>query len=113
MGRIKREYIWAILALGIAIVLAYVLVSVTDENVKSQSSSYCVDERTRSLVRDMAMDSFDTAFRKHVEHLFDIWVKDPAEQPKRASRGMQLAISAYVRARSDALKWDPQICSPD
>ena len=113
MNRISREYLWAILALAIAIVLAYVLVNVADYPSQSQATPYCVDERTRGIVREMAMDSFDTAFKKHVEHLFDIWAKDPAEQPKRASRGMQLAIGAYVRARSDALKWDPQLCASD
>jgi hypothetical protein len=104
---------WRLLIGFIAIVVTLaVLWALEDREAQSEPGSYCVDEKTRHSIREMALDSFDDAFKKHIGHLFDIWVKDPAEQPKRASRGMQAAIGAYVRARQDALKWEPTICEP-
>ena len=110
MVGLKREMIAAIIALAIAIVLAYVLISLTDAGSQSQSRPECLDEQTRALVLEKALEGIDLGFRNHVAHLFDIWVKDPAEQPRRAKNGMQGGISAYERARADALLWQPRIC---
>jgi hypothetical protein len=45
-----------------------------------------------------------------VKHLFTGWLKDPHQQPDRASAGLQSSIVAYQRARADALKWTPANC---
>jgi hypothetical protein len=79
-------------------------------DAEGQTHQSCVDAKTRDLIRELSLDAIDDSFKKHVVLLFDIWVKDPAEQPKRAKNGMQAAISAYVRARGDAMKWEPTIC---
>lgn len=107
---VRWEYFWAIIALIIAIVLAYVLVSVTDDGAKTQASEQCVDETTRGIIRELALSGADEGFKKHVEHLFEVWVRDPSEQPKRAKRGVQMGINAFVRARADILTWEPPVC---
>jgi hypothetical protein len=37
-------------------------------------------------------------------------MKDEHMQPKRAIDGMEVGISAHVRARSNALSWNPPHC---
>jgi hypothetical protein len=45
--------------------------------------------------------------------LFDIWMKDDHLQPKRAIEGMEIGISAYMRARSNAVSWKPPPCDEE
>jgi hypothetical protein len=48
-----------------------------------------------------------------MKHLFTGWLKDPRDQPGRASAGLQNSIVVYQRARADALKWSPPNCKGD
>ena len=71
----------------------------------------CMDDESRERVRNLMIDGIDTALKSHVQRVFDIWMKDPSGQPKRAKIGMHEGISAYVRSRAEALKWSPPLCS--
>ena len=104
----KQAHVWAIVALMIAILLAYVLITLTKD--APSAPAMCVDEKTREEIRALTLDAIDTGFKAQVTHLFEIWLRDPAEQPKRAVVGMQSAISAYLRARQNAVIWDPPRC---
>jgi len=64
----------------------------------------------REHIRAIALQAFDEALKEHTKGLFDIWLKDVSEQPKRAQAGWRNSLSAYNRAQRDALKWDPQLC---
>jgi hypothetical protein len=77
---------------------------------KSEAVKHCIDDKTREDIRILTLEAVDTGFRQHIAHLFEVWVRDPAEQPKRAKVGLQSGITAYLRARSDALKWEPPSC---
>lgn len=70
----------------------------------------CVSAEDQERLRTLALQGIDEAFKNHTVHLFDIWISDPSDQPKRASKGMQDSIDAYLRARSDSLKWSPPNC---
>jgi hypothetical protein len=48
-----------------------------------------------------------------VQKVFEIWMKDTADQPRRAKVGMHEGIDAYVRSRADALKWNPPRCKAE
>jgi hypothetical protein len=92
-----RELLWAIAALAIAVVLAYVLVLLTPHEAQSESrisppSVY--DDRI--LVLDT--QAIDEAYKKHVMLLFDNWVKDIKGQPGRALKGIDTAREAYIRS---------------
>jgi len=77
---------------------------------ESEPRQGCVDERTRDEIRELTLSAIDNAFQNHIALLFDVWVKDPIEQPKRATNGMQANISAYLRARHNAMDWNPTPC---
>ena len=70
----------------------------------------CVTDEDRVHIRAQVLAAIDDAFRENVGHLFTGWLKDPHQQPARASAGMQSSIVAYQRARADALKWTPESC---
>ena len=57
--------------------------------------------------------AMNEAFKEHVKHTFDIWMKDPAEQPKRARSGVRQGLDAYMRARANVLSFNPPLCKGD
>ena len=78
---------------------------------RAQVSLACMDSRTQEQVRTVVLEGIDQALLNQTVRVFDIWMKDPSEQPKRALTGMDVAISAYVRSRANASKWAPPLCA--
>jgi hypothetical protein len=70
----------------------------------------CMTSNERDRIRAIMIDGLDAALKTHTMQMFDIWMKDPSDQPRRAVVGMTDGISAHVRARANALKWDPPPC---
>lgn len=100
----ERLVIIAVLAavMMLAVIIAF--------GARSQTTTICMGTEEREAIRKLALDAIDQAFQDQVKHLFDVWMKDQSEQPKRASAGMQTAISAHVRARADTMKWNVPTC---
>jgi hypothetical protein len=107
----NREYIWALLTLIIAIVLAFILISVSKDDASSKVQHDCVDPTERERVRQLVFDGIDQGLVTSMSHLFDVWTKDPQNsQPQRAQVGTTNAVNAHVRARKLAFAWDPPPC---
>jgi hypothetical protein len=70
----------------------------------------CVTDEDRVNIRKLVLSAVDDALHDHMKTLFITWIKDPRDQPGRASAGIQAAIVHYQRARADALKWNPPSC---
>lgn len=98
-----------LVGLAIAILITMVLLLALERG-NSTVDQACVDATERELIRANALEGIDHGFDKQVSLLFEIWVKDPHDQPRRAKVGIQNAINAYVRARRDALAWVPPGC---
>ena len=103
----KQQAAWAMLAVLAA--LAAVGVNYTGSSAQPAVPS-CVSDEDRVHIRALVVGAVDDAFKDNVEHLFTGWLKDPHQQPGRASAGLQSSIVAYQRARADALKWSPAAC---
>jgi hypothetical protein len=72
---------------------------------------YCVqDQQQEERIHRLMSQALDDAFKAHISHLFDIWVKDPAEQPARAVNGASTGVNAYVRAQRNLQGWHPPRC---
>jgi hypothetical protein len=71
---------------------------------------HCMEPADRDRILKISLDGIDQALKEHVVRLFDVWVKDRTDQPRRARAGMFDGVNAYLRARSDALKWAPPPC---
>jgi hypothetical protein len=97
------------------IALAVVMLLAVGGAIYSQSDAepakpVCVSDEDRVLIRRQVLSAVDDALHDHMKALFLGWIKDPRDQPNRASAGLQAAIVAYQRARADALKWSPPNC---
>ena len=94
-------------AIGLAVLLGVLGVA---GGATPPQPEICTDSETREKIRALAMHGIDDAFTKHTSLLFEVWVKDAVDQPRRAITGNQANIRAYLRARADVLKWNPQPC---
>jgi hypothetical protein len=96
----------------IALVALALLVGIGLYGVRSEDErmTICVPVAERERIREVVLAGIDRALRDHVVKLFDIWMKDDHMQPKRAIEGMSVGISAHVRARANALSWNPPPC---
>jgi hypothetical protein len=80
------------------------------DRTQAQVAIACVDPEERVRVREIVVQGLDGALKDRVYHLFEQWVRDTTEQPKRATTGLTNAINAHIRARKDALRWNPPPC---
>ena len=104
----------ALLFLFAPMVLTALAVLVTYEAISTAqpqpATPACVTDEDRVIIRRATLDAIDEGLKDHMKTLFAGWIKDPTNQPNRASAGLQAAIVAYQRARTDALKWSPTSC---
>jgi hypothetical protein len=71
----------------------------------------CMDPTEREHLRSLTLHGIDDGFHDQIKHLFETWMKDTSDQPKRAMVGTNNAVNAHVRARANALAWDPPVCT--
>jgi hypothetical protein len=108
---VTRERWIGLLVAGMTIIATLIILWLVDDaGAQYRLASYCIKDTDRELVRNQAFAGVDKGFTDHVGHLFEIWVRDPHEQPKRAKVGIQSGISADLRAREDIQKWEPPRC---
>jgi hypothetical protein len=104
---------WIALAVIVITVLTTLMLIALLERAEGRVPFDCVDVTERERVRELALKGVDDGFVNAMEHLFDIWVKDPnTEQPKRAQVGTGNAVNAHIRARVLILGWAPPTCPP-
>ena len=46
-------------------------------------------------IRQQLLDAADEALRDRIINLFEVWMKDPTDQPRRAITGAHNAVNAY------------------
>jgi hypothetical protein len=97
---------------GIAVAVAVVAgASIYERSIAAQPlTPVCVTDEDRVHIRAQVLTAVDEAFRDNMKHLFTGWLKDPRDQPQRASAGLQNSIVVYQRARADELKWSQVSC---
>jgi hypothetical protein len=101
---------WAfVLVAAIGIVLAGVILFVAWPS-KGAEPAPCMGAEMREQVRGLMLAGIDEALKKHTVRMFDVWMKDHTDQPKRAAAGLNTAVSAYVRSRASAQRWTPPAC---
>jgi hypothetical protein len=108
---VRSEYLWALVTLIIAILLAIILINVAKEDeAPAMVQVDCMDPIERERIREIVLNAVDTGLSEQIQHLFEVWTKDLSDQPKRAQVGTNNALNAHVRARKFALAWDPPRC---
>src|SRR5262245_4751889 len=71
----------------------------------------CMDDETRERLKLVMFEALDNSLKTHIEHVFEVWLKDSRAQPERARTGVQQGIKAYLQARRGVEVWAPPLCS--
>jgi hypothetical protein len=73
--------------------------------------AYCIqDQAQEDKLRSMMHESIDQAFKEHVAHLYDIWMKQQGDTPDQFAHGGHLAVDGWIRAQRGIDKWKPKRC---
>jgi hypothetical protein len=110
MAGMRKEYLWALITLIIAIVLSLILVNIAKDGAQSKVS-VCVTTAQRDHIRSVMLTAVDHALDEQVGKLFANWVLDGTGQPGRAQVGTNNAVKAHIVARANVLAWDPAECA--
>ena len=73
----------------------------------------CMDSDMRERARALMQEGVDAALRDRTKQLFETWMKDDTDQPRRAINGMKHGIAAYTGSRTAVEKWNPPSCKGD
>jgi len=97
----KREWIWAIVSLVIAIVLSYILLSLAKDDVQPKAEAETwTPSKWDDHIEVLEKQAIDEAFKKHIAQLYQIWVTDNYQPriPPKALTGARNARDAYIRS---------------
>jgi hypothetical protein len=98
-----------VLIVGLAVAGVILFVAFPSKGAAAEPAP-CMNPEMREQVRTLMLAGIDEALKRHARRMFDVWMKDPSDQPRRASAGVNTAISAYVRSRASAQRWNPPAC---
>ena len=51
--------------------------------------------RDEEYIRQLLLNAADEALRDRINSLFEVWMRDPTDQPRRALLGAHQAVNAY------------------
>lgn len=101
---------WLLMLLAVGAVALVGLILFAAFPSKGAEQAPCIDPEMREQVRVLMLAGIDQAMREHAVKMFNIWQRDPTNQPKRAIAGMKSAIIAYAGSRAAAQRWSPPAC---
>jgi hypothetical protein len=99
-----RQYLCPLLALAVAVVLAYVLLSLAHEDAQGKVEGPLPPSRFDARMIALDKEALDDAYRSQISHLFVVWMKDETGQPARAINGARQTRRAYVEAMTEIEK---------
>ena len=89
------QIVKSVATLVIAIVLAWAFASREEASGQVPPLPTSVYDERLSDIDRLALDD---AYRRHVERMFDGWMRDPTGQPTRALMGIRNGRKAYIDA---------------
>ena len=89
---------------------AWALVELINAANSQTPADVCVSAEDRERVRAIMLGAIDQGLTNQTIHMYEIWLQDNTAQPSRAITGMQNGITAYIRSRAAALRWNPRQC---
>lgn len=96
----KKEWVWAIISLVIAIALAYILLSLAKDDAQSKDEIPLAPSKWDDQIDELERQALGEAFKKHITQLYSIWVTDNYQPkiPPKALTGARNARDAYIRS---------------
>jgi hypothetical protein len=83
---------------GLAVVAALILLMLAAAEGETATAPPPLTGEYLERVLQLDREAIESAYVKHIEKLFDIWVTDYSEEPPKAVKGARQARSAYERA---------------
>jgi len=99
---------WPVAAAGVGI--AALTLTLANAVSPRPGVEKCIEDEAREKIQKLMVEGLDEALKNHTRKMFEIWVQDDTDQPRRATEGMRSGIRAYVRSRAAALHWNPPAC---
>ena len=96
-----------LIAVGVLVIGVWTMRSVAEVTPPAE---LCMDDEIQEQIRTIMLAAIDQGLKEHTVHVFQNWLKDPSDQPKRAVAGLRVGVSAYLRSRAAMDKWDPPRC---
>jgi hypothetical protein len=99
-----KQYIWAAIALIVAVALAYFLISISvSEGEPVPQSKFASDppiSRYEEHLLGLDREALDKAYKEHIGLVFGVWMKGPSdpESPRRAGVGARNARAGYEKS---------------
>src|SRR5262245_40554407 len=90
---------------------AFFLFSLMSAESQPVELPICMDEETRERLKGVMMEALDNSLKTHIEHVFEIWLRDSRAQPERERTAVQQGVKAYLQARRGVESWAPPPCS--
>jgi hypothetical protein len=89
-----RQFMWAVVALAISVIIAYCALSLVPE--ESAAIAEPPPSKWDADINRLTQEALDEAYRNQLVHLFSVWMKDDTGQPARAVNGARQARHAYI-----------------
>lgn len=111
MSQRARDWLIGLATGAIGMLVAMALIAIVSAQSQSAPADVCMDAETREKVRVILLDALDSGLKDRTMHVYEVWMKDNYDQPRRAGVGARQAVIAYVDARTFILKqWNPPPC---
>lgn len=92
--------------------LTWTLVDVMETRAQVQIAA-CATAEEEAKIKALVQEGLENALEDRAYHLFNVWMQDGTDQPKRAQVGLSKAISAYLQSNKGAGLWHTSRCDGD
>ena len=99
-----------IVTLPLALVFTLMFIGYVNDQRTYAQVAVCGDKQMQEHIRSITKEAIEVALQQHITHLYEVWMRDEKDQPRRAQAGLAQGINAYVRARKDADAWQLKQC---
>jgi len=96
--------------IGLSVCIVALVFALLERDLDAKVAVDCMDPTERENIRGLTLQAINDGFSNQIKLLFEVWMKDPNDQPRRAMVGTNNAVNAHIRARKQALAWDPPSC---
>jgi lauroyl/myristoyl acyltransferase len=92
--------------------LTWTLVDVMESRAQVQIAA-CATEEEQVKIKALVQEGLENALVDRSYHLFNVWMQDGTDQPRRAQVGLSKAITAYLQSNKGAGLWHTARCDGD
>jgi len=99
-----EELTWWQRGLLLLVIVVIITLAILLLQAESEPAAEFKPSKWDGRLIDLDKQALDEAYKGRVAHIFDVWLRDEAGQPGRATVGVQNARRAYIHAREQIEK---------